>query len=91
MHASFMSFLSRRDALVLLETTSIAYLIGGRPGAMPTLAETSRPLCTVRPKQTEGPLFVDERLPRSDIRPAEPCSWGSRQTGGKDRIIPDRG
>lgn len=34
MHAPFMSFLSRRDALVLLETTSIAHLIGGRPGAV---------------------------------------------------------
>ena len=69
MHAPFMSFLSHRDALVLPETTSIAYRIGGRPGAMPTLVETSRPLCTVGPKQTEGPYFVDDRLPRSDIRP----------------------
>ncbi len=61
-----MSFLSRRNALVFLETTSIAYLIGGRPGAMPTLAGTSRTLCTVRPKQSEAPYFVDERSPRSD-------------------------
>ncbi len=69
MQAPFMSFLSRRNALVLLETTSIAYLIGGRSGAIPTRAETSRPLCTLRPKQAEAPYFVDERLPRSDIRP----------------------
>lgn len=66
---AFMSFPSRRNALVLLETTSIAYLIGGRPGAMPTRAETSRPLCTVRPKQSEDPYSVDEQSPRSDIRP----------------------
>ena len=69
MHAPFMSFLSRRDALVLLGTTSNAHLIGGRPRAIPTLAERSRLLCTVRPKQTESPYFVDEQLHRSDIRP----------------------
>ena len=64
-----MSFRSRRNALTVLETTSIAYLIGGRPGAMPTRAETSRLPCTVRPKQSEDPYCVDERSPRSDIRP----------------------
>ncbi|WHZ24781.1 MAG: Putative dioxygenase [Nitrospira sp.] len=31
-------------------------------------ADTSRPSCVVRPEQTEGPYFVDERLNRSDIR-----------------------
>lgn len=34
MHAPCMSFLSRRDALVLLETPSSAHLIGRRPGAV---------------------------------------------------------
>ncbi len=32
------------------------------------LAGTPGPLCVVRPEQTEGPYFVDERLNRSDIR-----------------------
>ncbi|MBK9306392.1 MAG: intradiol ring-cleavage dioxygenase [Nitrospira sp.] len=71
-----MSVLSRRDTLVLLGTTSIAYLIGGKPGAIPTLDAMSRPLCVVRPEQTEGPYFVDERLHRSDIR-TDPISGRS--------------
>lgn len=29
---------------------------------------TTTPSCTVRPQQTEGPYFVDEKLNRSDIR-----------------------
>jgi len=31
-------------------------------------ASTPGPSCVVRPEQTEGPYFVDERLNRSDIR-----------------------
>lgn len=75
-----MSFLSRRNALVFLETTSIAYLIGERPGAMPTLAELSRTLCPVCPEQSEDPYFVDERSPRSDIRPDTADEWLSSDT-----------
>lgn len=33
-----------------------------------TAATTALPSCVVRPEQTEGPYFVDERLDRSDIR-----------------------
>lgn len=38
---------------------------GGAPGSG---GSTSLPPCIVRPTQTEGPYFVDERLNRSDIR-----------------------
>lgn len=39
--------------------------------AVPLQAQSSGgalPACVVRPRQTEGPFFVDERLNRSDIR-----------------------
>ena len=35
------------------------------PGGAPA---TSAPACVVRPEQTEGPYFLDERLERSDVR-----------------------
>jgi protocatechuate 3,4-dioxygenase beta subunit len=38
------------------------------PAAEPLAAATDFPACVVRPAQTEGPFFVDERLNRSDIR-----------------------
>jgi protocatechuate 3,4-dioxygenase beta subunit len=59
--------LSRREAIVLLGAAGTDYLIGGWPRKA-LAAETSRSLCIVRPQQTEGPYFVDERLHRSDIR-----------------------
>jgi len=62
------NFLSRREVMVLLGVTGAAYLIGGRLAVTQTIAATPRPLCIVRPEQTEGPYFVDERLHRSDIR-----------------------
>jgi protocatechuate 3,4-dioxygenase beta subunit len=46
----------------------------GTPGAAsraavtPTAASRPVPSCVVRPEQTEGPYFVDERLDRADIR-----------------------
>lgn len=61
--------LARREMLALLGVSGAALLVGptfdrrrgpgGRIGA---------PSCLVRPEQTEGPYFVDERLNRSDIR-----------------------
>lgn len=48
---------------------------GGQPGGMGasgtsagTSGATSLPGCVVRPAQTEGPYFVEEKLNRSDIR-----------------------
>jgi protocatechuate 3,4-dioxygenase beta subunit len=73
--------LTRRDTLKLLGVTSAALLAGCVPGlsgtaepagpATPGIAGTraaSLPACIVRPEETEGPYFVDEKLDRSDIR-----------------------
>ena len=59
--------LSRREVVRLLRGGA-ACLLGG--SLMPRWAGASRPgsACMVRPEQTEGPYFVDERLNRSDIR-----------------------
>jgi len=64
--------LSRRRVLALLGATGFA--VAGRPLAAAQrwiAAEKDAPHpggCVVRPEQTEGPYFVDERLLRSDIR-----------------------
>ena len=73
------NLLSRREVMVLLGATGVAYLIGGRPAVTQTIAATPRSLCIARPEQTEGPYFVDERLHRSDIR-SDP-SDGQRTPG----------
>ncbi len=73
--------LSRRDALKLLGFSSAAFLAGCVPGAATAVGPTRPPAatpsativgtlpgCIVRPAETEGPYFVDEKLDRSDIR-----------------------
>jgi protocatechuate 3,4-dioxygenase beta subunit len=53
-----------------------ATLLGCRPATEKARSQTTHaalPTCVVRPEQTEGPYFVDERLNRSDIR-SEPGS-----------------
>lgn len=69
--------LTRREVLALIGMSSAAALIGCKPGRQSppetTEAAGSLPPCVVRPEQTEGPYFVDERLNRSDIR-SEPGS-----------------
>ncbi|HWG96372.1 MAG TPA: intradiol ring-cleavage dioxygenase [Nitrospira sp.] len=64
--------LSRREALVLMGTTGAGLLVGAWPNKAQAVPGTPRSLCIVRPEQTEGPYFVDERLHRSDIR-ADPA------------------
>lgn len=60
--------LTRREMLALLGGSGAA-LAGGMALFDPRrLAATPLPSCVVRPEQTEGPYFVDERLNRSDIR-----------------------
>ena len=69
--------LSRRGMLVLLGA-SAAVLAGCDPESSVArwlrrlwsrkTTATALPPCIVRPEQTEGPYFVDERLNRSDIR-----------------------
>jgi protocatechuate 3,4-dioxygenase beta subunit len=70
--------LSRRGMLGLMGTAAVAVLTGCSPGqsGLPGLRRlwsrkpivAAMPPCIVRPEQTEGPYFVDERLNRSDIR-----------------------
>lgn len=71
--------LSRRKMLMLLVTGTAAVLPGcrrvkrpGEPsvsiGWLNALHAAAIPACVVRPEQTEGPYFIDEKLNRSDIR-----------------------
>jgi protocatechuate 3,4-dioxygenase beta subunit len=76
--------LSRREVLILLGTTGAATLLSaclptgsgggpaGEPGAdLSAIATANAALpggCVVRPELTEGPVFVEEDLNRSDIR-----------------------
>lgn len=60
--------LSRRDVVVCLGATGAAWLMAGSLNLRRAVAGTLGPSCVVRPEQTEGPYFVDERLNRSDIR-----------------------
>ena len=59
--------LSRREVVLLLGG-SAAYLMAGNLIPRWAVAGSQDPSCVVRPEQTEGPYFVDERLNRSDIR-----------------------
>jgi protocatechuate 3,4-dioxygenase beta subunit len=61
--------LSRRKAVGLLSTLSLSVMGGGLSYAEAALAAGGLPpACIARPRQTEGPYFVDEKLNRSDIR-----------------------
>ena len=75
-HDHVWRLLSRREAIAFLGATGAAWLMGGKLALAQAVASTSRSLCIVRPEQTEGPYFVDERLHRSDIR-ADPTSGRS--------------
>ena len=60
--------LSRREVVAFLGVTGVAWLMAGSLNPRRAVAEIHGPSCVVRPAQTEGPYFVDERLNRSDIR-----------------------
>ena len=60
--------LSRREVVTFLGATGMAWLMAGSLTPKQAVAGTLGPSCVVRPEQTEGPYFVDERLNRSDIR-----------------------
>lgn len=71
--------LSRRQVLTLLGSGTAAVFLGCRrakrtrepPAPSASLATVHAaviPSCVVRPEQTEGPYFIDEKLSRSDIR-----------------------
>lgn len=72
--------LSRREALAVLGAAGVSLIAGCSPGqasnapagsttvASPNSSLASAPGCVVRPAETAGPYFVDEKLNRSDIR-----------------------
>ncbi|WHZ15985.1 MAG: Putative dioxygenase [Nitrospira sp.] len=66
--ASVGRLLSRREVVTLLGATGTLWLMGGSLFPRRAVTAIHGPSCVVRPEQTEGPYFVDERLNRSDIR-----------------------
>lgn len=85
--------LRRRDVFSFVGATSAALLVGclrkqsasGQTTSTQASTQTmTTPGCVVRPQQTEGPYFVDEKLNRSDIR-SDP-SDGSLQEGIELRL-----
>ena len=60
--------LSRREVVAYLGAAGAVWLAGGNLFPRRAVAGTLGSSCVVRPEQTEGPYFVDERLNRSDIR-----------------------
>jgi protocatechuate 3,4-dioxygenase beta subunit len=65
---------ARREVLRLLGSVAAAGMLGcggngARAASETTPSESSSPSgsCVVRPQQTEGPYFVDEKLNRSDL------------------------
>ena len=78
--------LSRREVLALLGAAGAVVITGRFQGALAQAASggtasgaSAVPACVVRPEQTEGPYYVDERQRRSDIR-VEPTD-GSVKAG----------
>ncbi|TKB65993.1 MAG: twin-arginine translocation pathway signal protein [Nitrospira sp.] len=62
------ALLSRRQGLILLGATGVGWMLGDRLTTNSSVASPPQALCVLRPEQTEGPYFVDERLHRMDIR-----------------------
>lgn len=60
--------ISRRQILAWAGTTGVLVMLAGPSRAVHTASGTAPSICIVRPEQTEGPYFVDERLHRMDIR-----------------------
>ncbi|MGH2349370.1 MAG: twin-arginine translocation pathway signal protein, partial [bacterium] len=62
--------LTRREVLAVIGSTALFLVTGSsRPRFWAATAQSAAvPSCVVRPQQTEGPYFVDEKLNRSDIR-----------------------
>ena len=72
--------LTRREALALLGAGGAALLAGGSLRAYAAeMKPDAKPLCIVKPEQTEGPYFMEAKLNRSDIR-TDPLD-GQRREG----------
>lgn len=67
--------LTRREALKRASGALLGAAFAQRVGAQP--AGAVPPQCIVRPEQTEGPFFFDERLNRSDIR-SDPATGAAK-------------
>jgi protocatechuate 3,4-dioxygenase beta subunit len=67
------SLLSRREAMVWLGASGALWLMDARLIGAQSTSGNARSLCIIRPEQTEGPYFIDERLHRMDIR-SDPTS-----------------
>ena len=59
---------SRREALAWAGASGVIWLMAGARTSTQAASDTFHPTCLVRPAQTEGPYFIDERLQRFDIR-----------------------
>jgi protocatechuate 3,4-dioxygenase beta subunit len=95
------SMLKRREILGFLGGATAVSLVGcfrgqsasGKPTQAPAVSPQSStsaaiaatPTCVVKPQQTEGPYFVDEKLDRTDIR-SDPAN-GSVKQGMPLRLI----
>jgi protocatechuate 3,4-dioxygenase beta subunit len=64
----FPQLLKRRELLGFLGGTVGFSMVGGLRGLSQPVAAQVTPSCVVKPEQTEGPYFVDEKLHRSDLR-----------------------
>lgn len=90
------SGLTRRSLLRVFGAATLAPFVGvikAQPAAagagallsaLNPAAAAAKPACIVRPEQTEGPYFVDEKLNRSDIR-SDPAD-GSARPGAPLRL-----
>ena len=67
--------LTRREVLGLIGGGGVAMLGGASPAAASAPPPFRLPACIVRPRQTEGPYFLDEMLERSDIRAEPSDGW----------------
>jgi protocatechuate 3,4-dioxygenase beta subunit len=70
--------LTRRELLAYFGASGAAPLVGQRSVYAADEAPSRRFGCVVRPRQTDGPFFVDERLQRYDIR-SDPMTGEVRQ------------
>ena len=87
--SSLVRLVTRREMLGFMRTATAVMIFGcrhNRSGALPAAAVAAAgPACIVRPEQTEGPYFIDEKLNRSDIR-SEP-SDNSIKLGVPLRVV----
>jgi protocatechuate 3,4-dioxygenase beta subunit len=78
MKGSVVALLDRRRMLAMLGGTAAATVVGDLQAQSKDEPGDS-PFCVVKPEQTEGPYFVDEKMLRSDLR-LDPTD-GSVRTG----------